>query len=247
MMDLGRKGTFDDSGITPVSIINKGVKQPLMYYVGWKRRRYGVTIETSIGVAKLKNDNSSLERIFEGPIIGQDRYHPILVAAPFVVSLTQGFKMWYCSGSEWRQQSHGPEMIYTVHDAYSTDGITWEKFSIKPKINYAYSGEVISAPWVVKLTNGSMLMWYSTRGSANPDEKNYMAGLATSDDGNVWIRRDSKVGIEKSKSGWDSEMICYPSILNFKNKTYMFYSGNGVGKGGIGYAVADKQLNIVEW
>jgi hypothetical protein len=247
MMKLGRMGTFDDSGVTPVSILSKGVEQPLMYYVGWKRRRYGVTIETSIGVAKLTNDYSSLERIFEGPILAQDRYHPILVAAPFVVSLPQGFRMWYCSGKEWREQSHGSEMLYTVYDAYSSDGLTWERFSIEPCIKYAHNSEVISAPWVVKLANGSMLMWYSTRGISNLNDKKYMVGLATSKDGNVWVRRDSKVGIKKSETGWDSEMICYPAIFNFSDKSYMLYSGNGVGMSGIGYAVADEQLDIVEW
>src|SRR5690349_20676874 len=47
MMPLGRTGTFDDSGITPVSILRHN-GEDRMYYVGWKRRRYGVSIETSI-------------------------------------------------------------------------------------------------------------------------------------------------------------------------------------------------------
>jgi len=71
--------------------------------------------------------------------------------------------------------------------------------------------------------------------------------VATSQDGLSWTRCDSKVGISKSDTGWDSEMICYPAIFNYNDKTYMFYSGNGVGKGGIGYAVADKKLDIDEW
>ena len=41
LMGLGKKGTFDDRGITPVSILRKH-NSALMYYVGWKRRRYGL-------------------------------------------------------------------------------------------------------------------------------------------------------------------------------------------------------------
>lgn len=247
LLQLGRLGTFDDSGITPVSILRRGRDSSLMYYVGWKRRRYGVTIETSIGVAELYNNASSLRRIFEGPIIGQDREHPLLVAAPFVVPYRDGYVMWYCSGTEWREMSHGPEMLYTVYEAFSKDGIDWIQSSSTPKIPYAFDGEVISAPWVVRLTNGRKIMWYSTRGSATVAMKSYAAGVATTDDGITWLRRDSEVGIEKSIAGWDSEMICYPAVFNHKETTYMLYSGNGVGKGGIGYAVADKKLELLEW
>ena len=247
MMNLGRTGTFDDSGITPVSILTEGVGSPLMYYVGWKRRRYGVTIETSIGVAKISKDYTTLERIFEGPIISQDRFHPILAAAPFVVPSGRGYRMWYCSGSEWTQQVHGPEMVYTVHHAWSSDGLSWENFSVEPTIKRKHRDEVISAPWVIKLACGSFLMWYSYRGIATIKAKNYMVGLATSDDGIVWHRRDSDVGIRRSVTGWDSEMICYPAIINIKDQTYMFYSGNGVGLSGIGYALADRRLEIVKW
>jgi hypothetical protein len=246
LMSLGKVGSFDDSGITPVSILRKN-DENLMFYVGWKRRRYGVTIETSIGVAKLTKDAQSIERLFEGPIIGQDRYHPILVAAPFVVPYEEGYRMWYCSGKEWQQMEHGPEMIYTVYEAFSIDGYSWKQKSNMPVINYKYDGEVISAPWVVKLSNNSFLMWYSTRGSKTQKVKQYSPGLAFSSDGVSWVRCDSDVGIELSKSGWDSEMICYPAIFNFRETTYMFYSGNGVGKGGIGFAIANQKLDIINW
>lgn len=243
LMALGRPGTFDDSGVTPVSILKKD-NVALMYYVGWKRRRYGVSIETSIGVAELSEDGASLERAFQGPLIGQDRTHPILVAAPYVVPFGDGYRMWYCSGKEWRQMPHGPEMIYTIFEARSEDGYTWVQSANKPLIEYRFDGEVISAPWVEKINDGPYFMWYSVRGSASPLEKNYGPGLAYSCDGEIWTRCDSLVGIEKSSSGWDSEMICYPAIFNYNDKTYMFYSGNSVGMGGIGYAIADHQLSI---
>ncbi len=246
MMDIGRTGAFDDSGITPVSVLNHSSDKTYMYYVGWKRRRYGVTIETSIGVAELAEGGTRLKRLFEGPIIGQDVLHPILVAAPFVVKTCGQYIMWYCSGTKWIKCQHGPEMIYTVYQAKSDDGITWRQVASKPLIPYSYDGEVISAPWVEKSGN-NFYMWYSYRGSASVEEKNYCPGLAISVDGNKWVRCDSEVNIEKSESGWDSEMICYPAVFNYGDNTYMFYSGNGVGKGGIGYAVADKKLDINWW
>ena len=244
LLELGKTGTFDDSGITPVSILEEKGRNPLMYYVGWKRRRYGVTIETAIGVAEMNHDGSKIKRIYEGPIIGQDTTHPILTAAPFVTRTKQTYEMWYCSGSEWREMPHGFEMLYTVFHAHSKDRFSWTQSKKGACILPKFDDEVISAPWVVDTLQGK-IMWYSTRGCSTIDAKNYMAGVATSDDGINWVRRDNEVGIAKSAYGWDSEMICYPAIFNFGDKSYMFYSGNGVGKDGLGYAVAEEKIEIL--
>ena len=44
------------------------------------------------------------------------------------------------------------------------------------------------------------------------------------------------VSLLKDKTGWDSEMICYPCVVKTKEKYYMFYNGNSHGKTGFGYA-----------
>jgi hypothetical protein len=237
LLSLGRPGTFDDSGVTPVSIV-KTPHGDIMYYVGWKRRRYGITIETSIGILDINHHGNSLSRRFEGPILAQDPYHPLMVAAPFVIPWGQGYRMWYCSGSEWRQTAHGSEPIYSVCKADSTDGVHWQadgRFVLEEMID----GEVISAPWVVRHGNG-WLMWYSYRGSATPEEKRYRIGVAASLDGEHWVRRDEEAGLNRSAEGWDSEMACYPSFYNYQGQTIMLYCGNHVGRGGIGWAVASE-------
>ncbi|MBF9046464.1 hypothetical protein LSUCC0031_04970 [Rhodobacterales bacterium LSUCC0031] len=245
LLNLGRTGTFDDSGVTPVSILDEPGRS-LMYYVGWKRRRYNVTIETSIGVAYVDHEKGTLQRVYEGPILAQDPVHPILVAAPFVVRDAEEYVMWYCSGTEWRQMEHGPEMLYTVFRATSPDGFSWKQSPSDPVIPYNFDGEVISAPWIVKTLDGWQ-MWYSTRGSRTPSEKNYLIGVAVSGDGTTWRRMDKIAAIGTSMTGWDSEMVCYPAIINIGGRTCMFYCGNGVGRGGIGYAVADRKLDILDW
>jgi predicted GH43/DUF377 family glycosyl hydrolase len=239
LMPLGRPGTFDDSGITPVSILRRA-GEDRMYYVGWKRRRC-VSIEASIGLAILRHQGETLERAFEGPILAQDINHPLMTAAPFVMFDEGRYKMWYCSGTDWRFPDGNPEPIYTVFYAESDDGITWNPRP-GPVINYKYDGEVISAPWVEKVGD-KYLMWYSTRGHQTREAKQYTIGFAESADGINWQRRDEQPGIARSPSGWDSEMICYPALYAHRDLTYMFYSGNGVGRGGLGYAVADNFLS----
>lgn len=237
LMDFGKIGTFDDSGITPACILNHNDKK-LLYYSGWKRRRVTVTLDFSIGLAQIEPNTSSLNRMFEGPILAQDKNHPILTCAPFVLFDDGLYKMWYCSGTEWKHCATGPEPIYRIHYAESDNGIDWKPYD-KPAIDYKFAGEVISSPWVIKINN-KYHMWYSFRGSATKNDKRYTIGYAHSEDGKKWTRCDESVGIEKSKTGWDSEMICYPSFFSYDDVTYMFYSGNDVGKGGIGYAVAPR-------
>lgn len=239
LIGLGEPGTFDDSGVTLGSAVERD-GQLYFYYTGWKRRRV-VSFELSIGLLLWDEQSQSLRRVFQGPLIGQDRHHPLLAAGPFVTNGGNHLKMWYCSGTDWKFPGGNPEPIYTVFYAESENGIDWIPHA-RPIIDYRYDGEVISAPWVIK-TKGKYFMWYSTRGYANKAEKNYRIGYAESDDSISWQRLDELAGISISPSGWDSEMVCYPCFYPYKDKMYMFYSGNGVGRGGIGYAVANNFMD----
>lgn len=239
LVDLGARGAFDDSGVTLGSILSDG-NEAYIYYTGWKRRRINVTYELSIGILFWHASKRSFSRLYAGPILAQDRHHPFLVAGPFVMRDKDIYRMWYCSGTEWRICSGNPEPIYTVFYAESLDGINWTP-QIGPVIEYKFDGEVVSAPWILK--NGDLYhMWYSTRGSGTKNAKNFTIGYAESTDGIKWHRRDELAGISRSESGWDSEMICYPSFFAHEDVVYMFYSGNSVGKGGFGYAVTKNFL-----
>lgn len=234
LLSLGRPGTFDDSGITPTCIVENG-NASLLYYVGWKRRRTeNVTIEPSIGVCQIDVLQCKLFRMFEGPIIGQNTDVPIFSAAPFVIKSNNLWNMWLCSGISWKITNHGPEMIYSVISATSTDGIHWENFS-NNLIPRRHDEEVISAPWIT-INKNLYEMWFSFRGINSKEEKNFRIGYAYSKDGVHWNREDCATGLAPSTQGWDSEMMCYPSILKVKDATYCFYSGNDVGKAGFGVA-----------
>lgn len=243
LIDLGSPGCFDDSGVTIGSAVIQG-DRALLYYTGWKRRRL-VSFELSIGVLEWDLRTQQLRRISQGPIIGQDRNHHLLTAGPFVAYENGVFKMWYCSGTDWAFPHGNPEPIYTVFYAESSNGFDWIPHK-NPVIPYAYEGEVVSAPWVVKASD-RYCMWYSTRGHKTREEKNYSIGYAESNDGVHWERLDSMAGIGRSLSGWDSEMVCYPAVTTLHDKTYMFYSGNGVGRGGLGYAEASNAIKIMPW
>lgn len=235
LVGLGEPGAFDDSGVTLGSIVERD-GDAYLYYTGWKRRRASVSFELSIGILLWTRKADTFKRLFQGPILGQDKDHPLLVAGPFVMAENQRYRMWYCSGTAWKFPFDNPEPIYTVFHAESVDGIDWKPHK-RPVIDYKFEGEVISAPWVLKIKR-KYNMWYSTRGHATKEAKNYRIGYAESNDGVSWTRLDELAGISVSESGWDSDMICYPSFFRSGGKVYMFYSGNSVGKGGMGYATS---------
>jgi len=66
-------------------------------------------------------------------------------------------------------------------------------------------------------------------------------GYAESVDGISFERMDHVLtGLAPSPSGWDSEMIEYPCVINHKGTYYMFYNGNDYGRDGVGLAVLEE-------
>ena len=65
VLDLGKPGTFDDSGVMPSCIVNDGGRKYL-YYTGWN---LGVTVPytLSVGLAVSTDGGVTFSRMFEGP------------------------------------------------------------------------------------------------------------------------------------------------------------------------------------
>jgi hypothetical protein len=100
-------------------------------------------------------------------------------------------------------------------------------------IDFAYDSEyAISVPRVFYRKGWEML--YSYRGG--PFGATYRIGYAVSENGSCWDRRDTAVALQPSNSGWDSEMVCYPFVINYDGEYFVLYNGNGYGATGFGLA-----------
>jgi hypothetical protein len=235
LLELGKAGKFDQNGIMPSSVIRKG-DEILMYYIGWKVL-CDLPYELSIGLAISRDNGNTFQRFSEEPIIGKSINNKIFVSCPNVLKENDKWRMWYISCSEWVKYNNRFESLYHIKHAGSSDGINWETDD-KICINAKYKGEALASPWVIKEDN-KYKIWYSYRGSENyrrPEGQHYNIGYAESIDGLSWQRMDERSGISISISGWDSEMIAYPSIYEYDKMKYMFYNGNGFGRSGFGYA-----------
>jgi len=224
----GELGCFDDNGVSPSSILNFGGRK-FLYYIGWKPR---CTTRMSVvaGLAESYDAGKSFSRVSRAPILKRTNLEPFsIMTAPWVIEDEGRFRMWYVSGLGW---VHPDLPRYNIKYAESSDGINWRQeavVAIDAKDNLETS---LARPCVFK-DKEIYKMWYSFKHAG----ESYAMGYAESFDGFSWVRMDDKVGIKKSSSGWDSEMIEYGAVFEHLGNKYMLYNGNNYGANGAGLAI----------
>lgn len=236
LLDFGKLGSFDDSGMMPSSIITFGEKKYL-YYIGWTTRGT-VPYQNAVGLAISEDGGKTFHRLSEGPIISVNHIEPYFSGTSFVRLEKEVFKMWYLSCVKWEKFNDKIEPIYNIKYAESLDGISWKQTGKVAIPLNDDEGGLVSASVINE--EGKYKMWFGKRKKSDYRtniENTYRIGYAESNDGVNWIRMDDSSGINISKVGWDSEMISYPYLVNVEEQYLMFYNGNGFGKTGFGYAV----------
>ncbi|MCP4370162.1 MAG: hypothetical protein GY797_18915 [Deltaproteobacteria bacterium] len=235
VINIGHIGFYDDNGIIPSSVL-KVEKQVNLYTIGFSIKNK-LLFDASSGLA-ISKDNGITFHKYDGPIIEKSIYDPCFAASPVVVYDNGIYKMWYVSCLRWEKQENGYKHYYNIRYKQSIDGVHWNceseiAIDFKNKFEYA-----ISRPSVIIESEHRYKMWYSFRAQKNI--ATYRIGYAESKDGKSWVRKDEEAGIDVSKTGWDSEMICYPYVFDHKGSRYMLYNGNGYGKTGFGLAILEQ-------
>lgn len=230
VLTLGSIGSFDDSGVSPLCLVPYG-KKLYLYYLGWNKGSQVKVSEVS-GLAISKDDGLTFVRYSNAPILDRTSNEPYLILAITSILVENGiWRMWYdgCDGWINKRLPH-----YNIKYAESKNGIVWKRKGYTA-VDYEYPFESRVSKACVINEDKKYKMWYCYA----IDKSGYRMGYAESDSGVHFIRKDKQVGISVSKTGWDSEMICYPSVFVHKNKKYMLYCGNGYGKTGFGYATLE--------
>lgn len=236
LLEYGKFGTFDDSGIMFSSFVfyNDII---YMYYIGWNQ---GVTVpyHLSIGLALSNDFGFTFYKYSEAPILGRNCYDKISVTTPFVIKDTTGWRMWYSSFDSWSLYEDRLEPTYLIKYAYSTDGVIWntnDQYIIPQRI----SAESQVRPFVHYDKN--FFMYFSYRGIRNYRSKfgeRYQIDCAESEDSFNWTRSNSEKILYCNNNDWDSDMFEYPFIYkSIQGDYYLFYNGNDFGKNGFGYAI----------
>ena len=236
IMELGKLGTFDDSGIMPSCLI-KNQERLFMYYIGWNPQ-VTVSYRLSIGLAISTDNGLSFKKYSDAPICDRSLQEPYFNTAPFVILDKGKWKMWYISCTGWEIINDYPEPSYHIKYAESEDGINWKKEG-SVAVDYDEKASAIGRPCVIKQENHYEL-YFSYRDTNQyriSAQHGYKIGLARSDDGMHWQKVYEETGIDLSVSGWDSRMMEYCHVFEHAGMQYMLYNGNDFGKQGFGYAI----------
>jgi hypothetical protein len=231
VLDIGRLGAFDDSGVTPSCVVASS-DQLHLYYIGWQRAERVPYLLFS-GVAASTDGGVTFERLFETPVLDRTNSEPFSRAAPFVLREASGFRMWYWSCRKWTREGDWIHYNNEIRCAKSSDGMAWNSCP-SPCIEPSGDEYSVGRPWVVRDEHGYQ-MWFSIRSRVVP----YHLGYAESSDGVHWERHHGVTSLERSESGWDSEMVAFASVIEVGGRLYLFYNGNGNGRTGFGYAIAE--------
>lgn len=229
----GARGMFDDNGCYPGNLVQVNDRLRL-YYMG-RSNGQPPLYYMNIGLAQSMDGGDSFERISPAPILGRSDDDPWMTTTPWVIHFGENdWRMWYCSGIGWAEP---PEVksFYHIKTATSRDGLSWRS-DAGPTIALHEGESNIAAP-TVWIEDGAFHMMYCKVADINGT---YRLGYAHSADGITWQRRDEALQIAASAESWDSDTQAYPCVFSYKGQQYLIYSGNGLGRDGIGLAKRDR-------
>lgn len=232
LIDIGEDGHFDDNGVVTASLLWEDEKL-YMFYSGYQScvkvpymifSGLAVSYDRGDTFEKLTTDVPVLDRIageFESRCV------------PYVRKQAGKYQMWYTSTAYngWIKSDDKMKPLYDVKYIESENLLDWKERG-QTAVTFTNNDEYgIGCPrvWV---EDNTYKMMYSIRTLS----KGYRLGYAESEDGIHFKRMDESVGIDVSDTGFDSEMQCFAGRIQYKDKVYLFYSGNHYGIGGIGYA-----------
>ena len=228
VLDIGCNGTFDENGVFPGHVIRVD-KQIYLYYTGFqlgqKIRHYNFG-----GLAISKDNGDTFDRYSQAPIIDRSDEGLFVRSGQSLLKIDDDYLNVYSAGSKWKVVGDKSRPVYNIFFQKTKDGINLNKMG-KKIIECDYNIEHgLGRPQIIEINNRYYIFY--TRRMLN---MKYHLGYAVSDDLIVWERKDD-LGIDHSKNGWDSEMVYFPSVIEVKNKIYLFYSGNNFGESGVGIA-----------
>jgi hypothetical protein len=201
-----------------------------LYYAGYRRGEGDVRFRAFCGLALSDDGGESFHAYSDEPVLPPSAEGTLFRAIHSIRYEDGRWRVWYGAGSEFRRGETKTLPVYNIRYCESPDGIS---FPDEGAVCIPTSGEEhrVGRPWVVRSDAG-----YEMYFGAGTERLPYRLAYARSPDGFAWERDDESLGLERSTSGWDSEMIAYPAVVETRGHTYLFYNGNGYGRDGFGYA-----------
>jgi hypothetical protein len=230
VLDIGAPGAFDDNGVVPTAIVRHEDKVYL-YYAGYQ---LGTRVRFLAFGGRAVSTDGGETFVRHGTVPVMDRTDEELCFRVAHTVRVEGdvWRVWYGGGSEWISGTNKTLPVYDIRYMESTDGVTFPSRG-RACLPTAGGDEYrIGRPFVIR-HDDLYRMFYC----AGSQRRGYRLGYAESADGLRWDRKDDELrGLDVSASGWDSQMVAFPSVVTCGARTYLFYNGNNYGESGVGYA-----------
>lgn len=231
-LGTGIPGTFDEHGVTPLSVVRLDDGRLRLYYAGWQRG-VGVRYFLFTGAAESDDDGHTFRRVSRVPVLDRSDGELHIRSGILVRRDDAAWRAWYAGGSGWTDEGDASRPRYALRHVTSLDGLAWPsagEICLEPRDDELGFGR----PCIVE-TDGTMRMWFGRRHI----EHGYDLAYAESQDGIRWSRNDDG-GLARGEPGaWDAEMVGLSSLVRTGLGTLLFYNGNGYGATGFGVAVAE--------
>jgi hypothetical protein len=234
LLELGKPGTFDESGLLACWITDLGNGRLYMYYVGFEvgsQIRYRLLT----GLAISEDAGTTFTRYAPTPVLERSAAELYFRCGPYCLYQFRRYHLWYVAGSEWTELGGKQMPVYDIRYAQSIDGIHWpDRGEVQIAVT-APDEHGFGRPCVIPKSTGGYRMFYSVRRRSLAA---YRLGYAESPDGRHWQRMDEALNLDVGKPGsFDSDAIMYAAPLELAGKLYVFYNGNEFGRAG--FAVAE--------
>jgi predicted GH43/DUF377 family glycosyl hydrolase len=223
-------GAFAVDGVIPAFAVPVD-GQLRLYYTGFVQRR-DVRFQAFTGLAVSDDGGETFSAVSDEPVLAPSEEGRLFRCVHSMRHEDGRWRVWYCVGDEFRAGRSKTLPVYDIRYLESLDGTS---FPERGKVCIPIQGEEhrLGRPWVVH-SDAGYEMYFGVSTESVP----YRFAYATSPDGSRWTRDDAgALGLERSRAGWDSEMVAYPAVVATADRTYLFYNGNAYGRDGFGYAI----------
>jgi len=210
VIHAGDKGAWDSRWMLDPCVLRLGDKY-YMWYTGYDGKHLRIGLATSSnGRDWAKHPgNPLLEPGMPGTWDDCHAYNPC------VVKVGDKLYMWYAGARvkkrKWQIQ---------IGLAMSEDGKSWTKLAANPVLSYEeiWESNSVFGPCVLKI-GSKYYMWYA--GGEIPRG----IGLATSSDGQTWVKYASNPVLAGVPGTWEDAGMDRPCVIKKDNLYYMYYSG----------------------
>ena len=187
VLPLGERGTFDEFGTSPISVIKDG-DILRAFYGGWTRCE-SVPFNVAIGAAISHDNGESFQKLGSGPALSYSLDEPFILSGPKIRKFNDTYYLFYIAGREWILAEGRPEPVYKIRMASSHDGIEWTKLN-RDLIESRIEPREAQASPDVFFANGKYHMFFCYRYSTgySGHSRGYRIGYAQSSNLVDWHR-----------------------------------------------------------